>query len=386
MNELKFSLMHRDDPVCAITIDASSGVILRVSKPINPDLLPLGGNMDAKMLRSWWQRRAVPVGQGRIRRILESAGISSTQEYLVKNWGLSLTDHYWIKPLDASFGWEQVNLFTNPFVDPVGELQFSEALDGHVELPENAFSPSSTLQGDLRKKWTIQDGKRYLIKANHGNNSHESLNEVAATLLHMKQNRQPFVSYAPLRIENSNQIYCICESFTSDTVELISAYDVMESSKKPNDHSFYEHFIRQCVRHGLDEAIVRSFLEYQILTDFILTNTDRHFRNIGILRDTRTLQFVGMAPIFDSGNSMFFANPLLPLQNDLLNIRTNSFRSKETELLKYVEGQNLVDRNKLPSEDELRRIYARDILISYTDAILIGFRKKIDHLEKLQFL
>ena len=56
--------MHRDDPICAITIDTISGAIMRVGKPTNPELLPLGGNIDAATLKKWWQRRAVPVGQG----------------------------------------------------------------------------------------------------------------------------------------------------------------------------------------------------------------------------------------------------------------------------------------------------------------------------------
>ena len=383
MEELKFSLMHKDDPVCAITVDASSGAILRVSKPVNPELLPLGGNIDAEKLRSWWQRRAVPVGQGKIMRILEKAGISSTQAYLVKNWGLSLTDHYWIKPLDFAFSWNEVNLFNNPFVDPVGDLQFTEAVGDTVELPENAFSPSSTLQGALRKKWIIKDGKRFLIKANHGNNSHESLNEVVATLLHRKQQKQPFVSYAPIRFNNSSQLYCICESFTSDTVELISAYDLIESQKCPNDRSYYDHFIHLCVQHGLGEDVVRSFLEYQILTDFVITNTDRHLRNIGVLRNTNTLQFIAMAPIFDSGNSMFYQDPLLPFIDDLTNVSVTSFKSKEVDLLKYVHNTSIVDGGKLPSIEELKNIYEMDELITYTDAIVLGYQKKIDILTSL---
>lgn len=383
MEELKFSLMHKDNPVCAITVDASSGAILRVSKPVNPELLPVGGNIDAEKLRNWWQRRAVPVGQGKIMRILEKAGISSTQAYLVKNWGLSLTDHYWIKPHDFALGWNEVNLFNNPFVDPVGDMQFTEAVGDTVELPANAFSPSSTLQGALRKKWIIKDGKRYLVKANHGNNSQESLNEVVATLLHHKQQKQPFVTYSPIRLDNNCQLYCICESFTSDTVELISAYDLIESQKRPNDRSYYDHFIHLCAQHGLCEDVVRPFLEYQILTDFVITNTDRHLRNIGVLRDTNTLQFIAMAPIFDSGNSMFYQNPQLPLIDDLMNIGVTSFKSKEIDLLKYVHDTDLVDGTKLPSIEELKNIYEKDELITYADAILLGYQKKIDILTSL---
>ncbi len=91
MEEALYCLMHRDDPVCTISIDTISGSMLRVSKPMNPELLPPGGAIDAATLRKWWQRRAVPLGQGKIKRILEEIGITTPQEYLVKNLGLSLT-------------------------------------------------------------------------------------------------------------------------------------------------------------------------------------------------------------------------------------------------------------------------------------------------------
>lgn len=377
MEKKHYYLMHRDDVVCSILIDPFSGAILKASAPKDPELLPLGGCIDSAMLRKWWQRRAVPVSQGNIRRILERIGITP-QTYLEQNLGLSLTDHYWIKPVEAEYGWQDVNLFTNDFRDPVGEMQLSGYIDEVSELSANAFSPSSSVQGELRKKWIISDGKRYLIKGNHGGNSQESLNEVVASLLHQRQGKQPFVIYSPIQIQQDHPICCICESFTSDNVEFIPAIDVVESAKKDNALSLYEHFIRVCSAHGLDDSVTRSFLEYQILTDFILTNTDRHLNNFGVLRDTNTLKFIGMAPIFDSGNSMFWQNPRLPERGDLTKIEVNSFRGKEMQLLEYVRDKNCMDLQLLPSDDELLAIYERDPLIPCVESILLGYHKKID--------
>lgn len=378
MQEKMFYLMHRDDPVCMVSIDPISGAMLRVSQKKVQELLPLGGKIDTEMLRKWWQRRAVPMSQGKIQRILEQMGITTPQEYLVKNLGLSLTDHYWIKPLDMDLGWQDINLFTNDFRDPVGEMQFDEQA-AILELPENAFSPSSSVQGELRKKWIIMDGKRCLVKGNHGSNSQESLNEVVATQFHKKQARQPYVTYTTMRLGDNSQIYCVCESFTSDTVELIPAIDVVDSKKKSNATSLYEHFIQICADHGLDESVTRSFLEYQILTDFILTNTDRHLNNFGVLRDTKTLKFIGMAPIFDSGNSMFWQNPRLAETVDFIDITVNSFRNKELDLWGYLKRQpmDVIDLDKLPTTDELYEIYKLDPLIPCVDSILLGYKRKI---------
>ncbi len=384
MEEKLFTLMHRNDPVCSITVDPLSGSMLRISKPTVPELLPLGGFIDADALRKWWQRRAVPISQGNIQRILEHLEITTPQEYLVRNLGLSLVDHYWIKPLDMPLHWEDVNLFTNDFRDPVGDLQFGDRSPQALDLPRGAFSPSSATQGDLKKKWIIADGKRYLIKGNHGGNSQESLNEIVATLLHRKQEKQPYTTYSALPSESADQLYCICESFTSENVELIPAIDVIESEKKSNNVSTYEHFISVCSHHDLDETVVRPFLEYQILSDFVLTNTDRHFNNFGVLRDSRTLQFTGMAPIFDSGNSMFWESPRLPLHHDLTEIAVNSFRKTERQLLSYVHDKTKLDLSNLPTLDELREIYEQDPLIPYLDSILLGYQKKIDFLDTLK--
>ena len=377
-----YSLMHRDEPVCAITIDTVSGAIHRVSKPVNPELLPLGGNIDSAMLKKWWQRRAVPIGQGKIQRILGQLGITTPQEYLARNLGLSLTDHYWIKPLDMELGWADINLFTNDFRDPVGDMQFGQDAEELLELPANAFSPSSSVQGELRKKWIIADGKRCLVKGNHGGNSQESLNEIVATLLHKKQGKQPFVSYSTMRLGDAQPICCVCESFTSNELELIPAIDIVDSKKKDNAMSLYEHFISVCVAHGMEEDQVRSFLEYQILTDYVLTNTDRHLNNFGVLRNTKTLEFVGMAPIFDSGNSMFWQNPRMPEYDDLTKIQVNSFRKTESHLLEYVRDFGQLDFEKLPAEDELRGIYAMDPLIPCVESILLGYSKKMELLRQ----
>ena len=381
-----YSLMHRDDPVCAISIDTVSGAIMRVSRPVNPELLPLGGCIDSAALKKWWQHRAVPIGQGKIQRILEQLGITTPQEYLVRNLGLSLTDHYWIKPLDMELGWGDINLFTNDFRDPVGDMQLGQDVNEILELPANAFSPSSSVQGELKKKWIITDGKRCLVKGNHGSNSQESLTESVATLLHKKQSKQPFVSYSTMRFDNPQPIYCVCESFTSDELELIPAIDIVDSRKKNNAVSYYEHFIAVCVAHGMAEETVRSFLEYQILTDFILTNTDRHLNNFGVLRNTKTLEVVSMAPICDSGNSMFWQNPKLPKRDDLTKIEVNSFRRKEIQLLEYVRDKNCVDLQLLPIADELRAIYEADPLIPCVDSILLGYQKKIDLIESHLFI
>lgn len=372
MAEQHYDLMHKDDLVAALTLDDLSGAILKVTPGTNPELLPLGGSQGADSLRKWWLRRAVPISQGNIAALLQWEGIPSTQSLLVRNLGLSLSDHYWIKPNGSELTWKNVSPFSNALCN----------------LPETAleylYSPDAALQGDLIKKWLIVDDTRCLLKGNRGANSQQSLNEVLASMLHEKQGFANHVQYRPVKLTGSTgeQYGCICEDFASETLEFIPAIDVVDSEKKDNAVSTYEYFIHVCTMHGLPEQEVRGFLEYQILTDFVLTNTDRHLNNFGVLRDSWTLRFVQMAPIFDSGNSMFWDAPRLPERSDCTEITVNSFRKTETELLKLVTDRSRVRMDLLPCRNEIAELYAKDDSIAFVDSILTGYEKKKALLEQ----
>ena len=277
------------------------------------------------------------------------------------------------------------SLFSNSFRDPLESMQIQHshsAASASTQTP--AYSPSASLQGDLIKKWLIVDDTRCLLKGNRGANSQQSLNEVLASMLHETQGFANHVQYHPVKFTGSasEQYGCICEDFASEALEFIPAIDVVDSEKKDNAVSTYEHFIHVCTKRGLSEQDVRSFLEYQILTDFVLTNTDRHLNNFGVLRDSRTLKFIRMAPIFDSGNSMFWDSPRLPERSNCTEITVNSFRKTETELLKLVTDHSCVRMDLLPCRDEIAELYAKDDSIAFVDSILTGYKKKKALLER----
>ena len=119
-----FYLMHKDSIVVTISIDNVNGNISRVSANGVTELLPLGGRKSPDELKKWWARRAVPISQGNIRRILQTEDILTTQNLLVQNLGLSLIDHYWIKPIDSNLKWCDVNIYENDFKESIVILQF----------------------------------------------------------------------------------------------------------------------------------------------------------------------------------------------------------------------------------------------------------------------
>ena len=71
-----------------------------------------------------------------------------------------------------------------------------------------------------------------------------------------------------------------------------------------------------------------------VLSDFLFTNTDRHLLNLGVLRDVKTLQFVKPAPLFDTGNSMFYNG--IYNKDTITNIPLTSFYKTEEKMLDQV--------------------------------------------------
>ena len=239
------------------------------------------------------------ISQGNIRNFLHREGIPSSQIYLTRNLGLSMTDCYWIKPLESDLIWEKVNLFTNDFGSettyPGSVLQ--TGWPGGCETGVYGFTPASSVQGELKKKWVIEEGERYLVKGNYGSSYQQSLNEIMASRMHKALHFQHYTEYSlcNLRVkldqyESSHAMGCYSRAFTDENLEFISGYEICESRKKDNELSEYENFIQICIENGLDKNEVRAFMEHQILTDFVITNTDRHFNNFGILSFSLVLQ------------------------------------------------------------------------------------------------
>ena len=82
--------------------------------------------------------------------------------------------------------------------------------------------------------------------------------------------------------------------------------------------------------------------------------------NIGVLRDARTLKFIRMAPIFDTGRA-FATGFVTPYTDDEINnIEVNSFKSHENELLDLVQDMNILNPDKFLSDDRLAKLLSKD--------------------------
>ncbi len=152
---MEYILKHRDDVVCELTID-ETGNVVKVGRVFEELLLPLGGNLSVQELKKWWQRRAVPVTQAGIISFLQKIDKTNT-EFLTDNFGLSMTDHYWIWPLEKQeLRWKNINFFQNHFEELKEPKKAGTASQSLV--------PGASLSGNQKKYWYIDGGRRWLLK------------------------------------------------------------------------------------------------------------------------------------------------------------------------------------------------------------------------------
>jgi len=360
-DEVVYLLMHQDDMVARVTFEQVSGALVSVQEIFNETLLPIGTVGGSELLKAWWHRRAVPVTQGHIMRVLEQIGILTPQAYLLKTMGLSLTDDYWVKPDAGSETWSRVNLFDNDFDDLIGASHFA-GFDPQAGVYNFSWRmPSGATRGVIPKSWICMDGKRYLVKGAQVGHTQQIINEVVGAYIHRKQGRFDFADYQFYTIDygHGKQLGVSAEAFTSKDLEFIPAADLIRAGRMQHEGaSDYDIFVDACVKGGMDRVQVEAFLDYQILTDFVITNTDRSYDNFGVLRDANTLEFVKMAPIFDSGDSMFYDLDMSHGTLDLNNISVNSFADTETGLMRLVKDPSILDLDNLLTDDELSKVLA----------------------------
>lgn len=343
-----YTLKHKDLDVAVVQVNDAAGTIEYVLAVYTPEDLPVGCLPDGRFLREWWNERAIPDTRRGIAQARNYLNESTNQTLMLAGYGLGLTDYYWLQPLDQEAYWKDINYFANPFSEKLGDL-LTETGDVDLDGNISRFSPSSSVNGEMKKKWVIRGGLRYLMKVNFNDYGQQAVNEAIACRLHQRSGWENYARYSLETVLAEGKEYPCSLSllFTSEEREFVSAYQLIRGHKVPNETSQYEIMIELAARHGIPGEDVRRQLEYTILTDFVLSNTDRHYNNFGFLRDPADGSFTSMAPIFDTGNSLFYDRDIIPTGEYLLDIKAASFRKREVDMLQYVKDCSLLDLDRL---------------------------------------
>lgn len=381
---MKCTLMHKRIAVAEMSIDDATGYMTEVSVIYEPKHIPIGisvekGIVNLKEFNDWWTKRSIPASRWGIGDLLEALDIASTKMLLIRCCGLSLSDQYWIYPEGTSLTWDEINFFENAFSDDIGDVIFGSKEKGKAF---NLSSPDNTTDGNLKKRWKIIDGKRCLVKGGTNPFRQQPFNEVIAAGI-MECLGIPHIPYTVMWHQGSP--YSVCEDFITGDTELIPAWRIMQIQKQDNSTSRYQHFINCCDALGIQDVI--PYLDRMIVLDYIIANEDRHLNNFGVIRDAETLEWIGMAPIYDSGSSLGYDKLANQIRSGK-DVTCKPFKKHHEEQLKLVSSFEWIDFEKLSDVGELiAETFATGDAADYMDearvsAIVDTVRKRIRQVEE----
>ena len=124
-----------------------------------------------------------------------------------------------------------------------------------------------------------------------------------------------------------------------------------------------------------------------LILDFIIANSDRHYNNFGLVRNADTLQWLSVAPVYDSGTSMWCNK--LPIEFNSGDEESKPFRSKHDRQIKLITDFSWLDLDALDGiEEEYADILSKSApdptaLAGRNRMLCSALRKRIELLRKI---
>lgn len=286
--------MNKNTPVLEVEYMSGVGVFTNIYALYNTDYMPYHLYVSCVELSEWFKNRGIPSFRDQLDLLMHRLNVHAPSELLDKAFGLSLSDQYWLKPIDLDISYDKINFFENDFeYAPFMDASLSKNSDC-IQNESSLYSPNNTTDGMLRKAWIIEDGIRYLLKGGYKSETLQPFNEVLASEI-CRRLGFDHVEYS-LAIYK-DMVVSKCPCFIDINTELVTGRQIMDDSIDD-----YDSYIKKLESEGIEDARIK--MENMFILDYLMLNEDRHLNNFGIIRNVNTLKWVDVAPIFDNGQSL----------------------------------------------------------------------------------
>jgi len=384
INLAVFETLHKDITSCIINTQYLDSLPLPLKRLIKPgydiefieskseDNNYIILNEDGCILfDGWLSDREIPINRYNYDSYIQKD--YSPRKWLLENNGYSFNDCYWIESEKENLTWKDIQ-------DKFKSLdEFYTVKDNnHIYKGHN-----STLGGQLEKFWYKKDQDIMLCKKIDMQYDILIAREIIASLIYRKQGYNNFCNYDFVYDKTNNIIGCICQCFTNENIEFVSAYDLLEEYNMTQLDNIWDKIVELASHYGLSKQETHNYLDIQTIVDFLISNRDRHQGNIGFLRNSETLKFISPAPIFDNGSSKTKEGEY---PENLVETTVNGLYNTEFECLSHVKNFSLINIDKLPTKEEVQNIFnqCRGLTLNRKEFLLTMYEEKKSFLRELQ--
>ena len=289
---------------------------------LNDTLLPLFlrrvHNVDM-----WLETRAIDSHRANSRLLKKALRLQEKDDIstVIHVNGATITDNYWIKPFDSTLNYNDVK-FDNDYFSRLA-LKGTYDSFNRAANSKHTKTPELTNIGSFEKCWRLIDGKWWMYKiANH--------NEQFSELFTYELGKAIGMNMAIY--ERGNGCIKSLDFTNGASVNFEPAFAFM------GDNEDYEDVVKK-----LQELCPTAIPDYirMIFLDAVVANPDRHTSNFGLMRDIKTGELLGLAPIFDHNMALISRGyPSRPNKGDLLITLFNDLTYNYPKYKKYIPEIN----------------------------------------------
>ena len=330
-----YELCHKNKVVLSVHYEPETNMFSDIVEIYDEEHIPVGlkciENFNlSTALQFWWESRIIPKNRSKYKNYL-----LEVNTMLSNSCGFNLSDQYWIRPKNNDIQWENNNFYTNNFNEDIGK--YLTGIKSGPFSAMNSNTPDLFSNGEQDKRWVIAGNVRKLIKYGKAPYYEQPFNEMLATEICRRLNF-PHAQYSVIIKGKDNPvIYSSCPDFIDENTEFVPAGFIQYEKKKEKNDSSFIHLIKCCKQLGMkDMNIIEAGLSQMVLLDYITANEDRHYGNFGFIRNADTLEWIGLAPNFDTGNAMFYEYPTSDLRKSssiMENVKCKTFATDQKKQL-----------------------------------------------------
>ena len=260
-----------------------------------PNLIPLYLKR-TRNLEKWLAERAIDshrTNSRLLKRMLRLQEKDDVNTVLAVH-AATITDTYWVKPLNSKLTYEEVRFKSNDFAEV--------ALNGDSSGFNIPFqhTPELTNIGSYEKCWKIKDNHWYMYKK-------EPLDSLFSEIYISKLGKLLGCNVVDYNRYDQN-IIC-CKDFTDNAA--MNFEDAQGLIPENKEFDFLYNFK---IFYNINRQIGKDYADMLYL-DAVCMNVDRHIHNYGVLRNIETGEILQLAPNFDNNISLMYnGNRLEPVK------------------------------------------------------------------------
>lgn len=379
----KYSFMNKNTKIFDFLVDENIRAIMEIEFSGNLEYAPyilhrISDKNEMRMAFTKWLDERYQINSPWYKRNQKYEALPISTNKLLYSYGFSLSDQYFVKPYESNVSWKDKNFFENSFKQATFISLSSLERNYDYSNIDTLYSPDVTTGGELFKYWSInKDNERILHKGCNTFKMTEPINEYFASIVCEILN----LNHVGYTISKSNDLkktslFSECATFINTNTELIPTIELVSFKGIESFEERANQYIKFLEEKGIDD--VDNKIKKMFILDVIMSNHDRHLKNFGVIRNIETLQFLDVAPIFDTGRSLLTYRPDIDISydNELSEMGMNDLSHRQ--VLEYCKDVPITS-NQMEKLLLLPKEY-RKLLIEYKGFINIKDGEEINAL------